>query len=101
MEIAAAISSFLTHVQVEKGLATNTLSAYRRDLAKFEDFSKKRKLAPAAAKSDDLAGFLASPFRQKLGRQTGARPPVTPPKFFPHAQVSGVIREDPDAEPRS
>src|SRR5207248_2145837 len=45
MEIAAAISSFLTHVQVEKGLAVNTLSAYRRDLAKFEDFAKRHKLA--------------------------------------------------------
>ena len=50
MEIAAAISSYLTHVQVEKGLASNTLSAYRRDMAKFEDFAKKSKLALNAVK---------------------------------------------------
>ena len=41
MEIAAAISSFLTHVQVEKGLASNTLSAYRRDLAQIRRFCQK------------------------------------------------------------
>jgi len=29
MEISSTISSFLTHVRVEKGLSTNTVSAYR------------------------------------------------------------------------
>ena len=29
MEISAATSSFLTHVKVEKGLASNTVAAYR------------------------------------------------------------------------
>ena len=97
MEIAAAISSFLTHVQVEKGLATNTLSAYRRDLAKFEDFAKKRKLALAAVKRDDLVDFLASLYRQKLESKTVARHLVTLRNFFRHAQVQELISEDPTA----
>jgi len=87
MEIAAAISSFLTHVQVEKGLAVNTLSAYRRDLVKFEDFAKKRKLALVAVKRDDLVDFLASLYRQKLESKTVARHLVTLRNFFRHAQV--------------
>ena len=41
MEMTAAISSFLIHVRVEKGLSENTLSAYRRDLKKFEEFTKR------------------------------------------------------------
>jgi integrase/recombinase XerD len=97
MEIAAAISSFLTHVQVEKGLATNTLSAYRRDLAKFEDFAKKRKLALTAVKRDDLVDFLASLYRQKLESKTVARHLVTLRNFFRHAQVQELISEDPTA----
>jgi integrase/recombinase XerD len=97
MEIAAAISSFLTHVQVEKGLAINTLSAYRRDLAKFEDFAKKRKLALAAVKRDDLVDFLASLYRQKLESKTVARHLVTLRNFFRHAQVEELITEDPTA----
>jgi len=97
MEIAAAISSFLTHVQVEKGLAVNTLSAYRRDLAKFEDFAKKRKLALVAVKRDDLVDFLASLYRQKLESKTVARHLVTLRNFFRHAQVEELITEDPTA----
>jgi integrase/recombinase XerD len=97
MEIAAAISSFLTHVQVEKGLAVNTLSAYRRDLAKFEEFAKKRKLALVAVKRDDLVDFLASLYRQKLESKTVARHLVTLRNFFRHAQVEELIAEDPTA----
>src|SRR5438067_1450673 len=97
MEIAAAISSFLTHVQVEKGLATNTLSAYRRDLVKFEDFAKKRKLDLAGVKRDDLVDFLASLYRQKLESKTVARHLVTLRNFFRHAQVQELISEDPTA----
>jgi integrase/recombinase XerD len=97
MEIAAAISSYLTHVQVEKGLASNTLSAYRRDMAKFEDFAKKRKLALNAVKRDDLVDFLASLYRQKLESKTVARHLVTLRNFFRHAQVQGAISEDPTA----
>lgn len=97
MEIAAAISSFLTHVQVEKGLAANTLSAYRRDLSKFDDFAKKRKLDLAAVKRDDLVDFLASLYRQKLESKTVARHLVTLRNFFRHAQVQELISEDPTA----
>ena len=97
MEIAAAISSYLTHVQVEKGLASNTLSAYRRDLVKFEDFAKKRKLALAEVKRDDLVDFLASLYRQKLESKTVARHLVTLRNFFRHAQVQELIADDPTA----
>ena len=97
MEIAAAISSFLTHLQVEKGLASNTLSAYRRDLTKFEDFAKKRKLELGAVKRDDLVDFLASLYRQKLESKTVARHLVTLRNFFRHAQVHELIADDPTA----
>jgi len=97
MEIAPAISSFLTHVQVEKGLASNTLSAYRRDLTKFEDFAKKRKLELGAVKRDDLVDFLASLYRQKLESKTVARHLVTLRNFFRHAQIQELIADDPTA----
>jgi len=97
MEIAAAISAFLTHVQVEKGLASNTLSAYRRDLAKFEDFARKRKLELAAVNRDHLVDFLASLYRQKLESKTVARHLVTLRNFFRHAQAQELVSEDPTA----
>ena len=95
MEIAAAISSFLTHVRVEKGLSSNTLEAYRRDLIKFDQFARKRKLSLEAVSRDDLVDFLAALYRQKLESKTVARQLVTLRNFFRFAQVQELISEDP------
>jgi integrase/recombinase XerD len=95
MEISAAINGFLTHVRVEKGLSNNTVSAYRRDLVKFDAFAKKRKLALGAVRRDDLVDFLASLYHQKLESRTVARHLVTVRNFFRFAQVQELVPEDP------
>jgi len=95
MEIAASISSFLTHVKVEKGLSPNTVSAYRRDLMKFSDFAKKRKLSLEAVTRDDLVDFLAGLYRQKLESKSVARHLVSLRNFFRFAQVQELIPADP------
>jgi integrase/recombinase XerD len=95
MEISASITSFLTHVRVEKGLSVNTISAYRRDLVKFDEFAKKRKLTLESVSRDDLVDFLASLYRQKLESRTVARHLVTLRNFFRFAQVQGLRAEDP------
>jgi integrase/recombinase XerD len=95
MEILATILSFLTHVRVEKGLSSNTVSAYRRDLVKFNDFARKRKLRLEAIRSDDVVDFLAGLYRQKLESKTVARHLVSLRNFFRFAQIQGLIAEDP------
>jgi integrase/recombinase XerD len=95
MEISAAIAAFLTHVRVEKGLSANTVSAYGRDMYKFEAFAKKRKVALHAISRDDLVDFLANLYRQKLESRTVARHLVTLRNFFRYAQVQELISEDP------
>ena len=95
MEMNAAINGFLTHVRVEKGLSNNTVSAYRRDLVKFDAFAKKRKLTLKSIRRDDLVDFLASLFHQKLESRTVARHLVTLRNFFRFAQVQDLIAEDP------
>lgn len=95
MEISAAISSFVMHVKVEKGLSVNTVSAYRRDLVKFESFAKKRKLALETVSRDDLVDFLASLYREKLESRTVARHLVTLRNFFRFAQIQESISSDP------
>lgn len=95
MEISAAISSFLMHVKVEKGLSVNTASAYRRDLAKFQAFAQKRKLSLEAVSRDDLVDFLAGLYRQKLESRTVARNLVTLRNFFRFAQIQESISADP------
>src|SRR5204862_2476800 len=95
MEIAATISSFLTHVRVEKGLSSNTVSAYRRDLVKFDKFARARKLSLEAVSRDDLVDFLAGLYRQKLESKTAARHLVTVRNFFRFAQIQALISADP------
>jgi len=95
MEISATISSFLTYVKVEKGLSSNTVSAYRRDLVKFDVFAQKRKLSLETVSRDDLVDFLASLYRLKLESRTVARHLVTLRNFFRFAQIQELITTDP------
>lgn len=95
MEIAAAISSFLTHAKVEKGLSPNTVSAYRRDLMKFCEFARKRKLTLEAVSRDDLVDFLAGLYRQHLESKSVARHLVSLRNFFRFAQIQELISADP------
>jgi len=95
MEIGTEIAAFLTHVRVEKGLSPNTVSAYRRDLLKFEEFAKKKKLTVESVTRDDLVDFLASLYRQKLESRTVARNLVTMRNFFRFTLVQELRTEDP------
>jgi integrase/recombinase XerD len=95
MEIAATIANFLTHVKVEKGLSSNTVSAYQRDLVKFDAFAQKRKLSLEAVSRDDLVDFLAALYRQNLESRTVARHLVTLRNFFRFAQTQELITTDP------
>jgi len=95
MEISNTAASFLTHVRVEKGLSANTVSAYRRDLVKFESYAKKKKLSLESVTRDDLVDFLSSLFRQKLESRTVARHLVTLRNFFRFARTQDLLRVDP------
>jgi integrase/recombinase XerD len=95
MDISPTIAAFLTHVRVEKGLSANTVTAYRRDLLKFDDFAKKRKITLESATRDNLVEFLASLYRQKLESRTVARHLVTLRNFFRFAQLQELISTDP------
>jgi integrase/recombinase XerD len=95
MDISSTIAAFLTHVRVERGLSANTVTAYRRDLMKFDDFAKKRKLTLESVSRDNLVEFLASLYRQKLESRTVARHLVTLRNFFRFAQLQELISTDP------
>ena len=44
MKFENALQSFLDHLTIERGLSSNSISAYKRDLAKFSDFLINEKL---------------------------------------------------------
>jgi site-specific recombinase XerC len=55
----ALIEQFLDALWLEKNLADNTISAYRRDLTLLVEWLAHRELGLENAQSDDLQGLLA------------------------------------------
>lgn len=52
--------SFLLWMTVERGRAINTVSSYRRDLRKYEEFLDGRKSSARLAKESDVEAFVRS-----------------------------------------
>jgi integrase/recombinase XerD len=58
--LAAAVSRYLDHLSVERGLSDHTLQAYRRDLARYQAaMAAKGRTTIAEVTAGDVAGFLA------------------------------------------
>lgn len=56
-----SVRGYLDHLAVERGLATNTLASYRRDLRRYADFLAERGIQdPGAIGEQDVSGFLRS-----------------------------------------
>jgi integrase/recombinase XerD len=54
------LGRYLDHLRAERGLARNTLEAYRRDLARYADYLAEVGIAdPRAVATEDLQSFVA------------------------------------------
>ena len=79
-----AASSFLNHLQIERGLATNSIAAYRRDLAKFQSFLQN--LALYEVTPEIINDFETSLREMKLAVASINRIDSTLRSFFKHLQ---------------
>ena len=55
----ALVLDFLAYMEFERGLARNTLTAYRTDLLQYGEFLHRHGIGPADAKPADVSEFLA------------------------------------------
>jgi integrase/recombinase XerD len=71
--MSASLRAFLLYLASERGLAPNSLDAYRRDLQDLERFLTHQKLTLLTAGADDFRAYLQSQSRQGQSTRTVAR----------------------------
>ena len=90
-----AIRAFLQHLQVEKGLAANTLAAYGHDLAQFSLFMRERRRGLDELCREDVMEFMAWLYKRKISSRSASRHLVTLRVFSRYSVAEGLLAEDP------
>ncbi|MDO7866751.1 site-specific tyrosine recombinase XerD [Nocardioides jiangxiensis] len=101
--VERAIRTWLDHLAVERGLAANTLSSYRRDLRRYAAYLAARDVATMEAITEaTVTDFLVS-LREgdadhpPLGSTSAARTIVAVRGFHKFAVLDGLATHDPAA----
>lgn len=90
--LSGEISSFLDYCKVEKGLATNTLEAYSRDLNALAEFRKQENSIPDL---EDLRRYIDSLYASGLSSRSIARRLATLRNLYRFLASDGRIDADP------
>jgi integrase/recombinase XerD len=106
LDVERVVSGYLDHLTVERGLAGNTISSYRRDLRRYTEFlagAGVRGFAEVA--ESDVAAFLTA-LRQgddehpPLSATSAARAVVAVRGLHRFAMLDGLVTDDVAAEVR-
>ena len=90
------IDRFLDAIWMERGLSQNTLSAYRTDLAGFDNWlAKERGYELLTAQREDLLAYLASRVESGAKSRSTARLLSSLRRFYQHGIREGWIQADP------
>ncbi|MFZ4808437.1 MAG: site-specific tyrosine recombinase XerD [Hyphomicrobiaceae bacterium] len=89
------IGGFLAMLAAERGVARNTIDAYRRDLDDLDGFLATRRVPLAAVTPGDLKAYLRHLAEQGLAPASRARRLSAVRRFYRFLLADGVIAEDP------
>ncbi|MBB6172337.1 integrase/recombinase XerD [Nocardiopsis mwathae] len=104
--LVSAVGGYLDHLTVERGLAANTLTSYRRDLRRYLEFLADRGVASLGeVGADDVAEFLrrlreGDDDHPPLGLNSAGRAVVAVRGLHRFAQREGITSGDPASEVR-
>ena len=94
-EDAAAIEAFLEMAAAERGLARNSIDAYRRDLACFAAHLRPSGVALAQADTESIRGFMAAQRRSGAAARTASRRLSCLRQFYRFLLTDGRREDDP------
>lgn len=89
---------FLEYLRVEKGLAANSVSSYRRDLVDFLEFLHRQKRTLRSLHREQIRQYLRSLYERGLAPRSVARHLVTLRNFFRFLTHEGLLDHDPTTE---
>ena len=104
--LARAVTLYLAHLAVERGLAPNSLSAYRRDLARYLAWTASRGITePDQVTETDISDFLLAlrsgdAEHKPLAASSAGRTVVAVRGFHRFAAREGLTASDPGKEVR-
>lgn len=91
------LAEYAAFLQVEKGLAKNTVQAYLSDLRQFKAFLSERGLALAEVDADEVAFYLNHLAAQELSARSRARKVSALRNFFAFLVEEERVEENPCA----
>ncbi len=86
------IEKFIRYLEVEKGVSSHTVRAYRKDL---EEFSQSVKAGPDRIDMIDVRGFVADQIHRGLNKVTVSRRLSSIRSFFKYLHREGYITSNP------
>ncbi len=102
-DVTRAVRTYLDHLTVEKGLAANTLTSYRRDLRRYRAFLDQQGVTELDAVTEATVTSFLVRLREgdadhpPLGASSAARTVVAVRGFHKFAVADGLAQVDPAA----
>ncbi len=90
--LSLRIKSFIDYCRIEKGLAGNSLAAYRRDLNRFAEAFEQSEAAPGL---EQLRLYVEQLYRAGLSARSVARHITSLKNFYKFLLSEGLIETDP------
>ncbi len=95
MPLEPLVENFLAYLDLECGLAANTLEAYRRDLRHFADYLRRKGIGhPARVTTTAMLGFLVEMKDRGYSVATIARTLAGVRTFFRYLTLEGLVRRN-------
>lgn len=89
------VREYLTYLQVEKGLAGNSLASYKRDMARLEDWASRAGKQVEELTRTDLRAWIASLSREGLAPTSVSRATSAARGFYRFLMLDGHIKRHP------
>lgn len=89
------ITDFVSYLKIEKGLSSNSIEAYERDVKKLAEYSTQYHIEPKKIKYEELKNFIAELYDLGLSPRSQARIISGIKQFFLFLLLEHIINQDP------